>query len=241
MRRLAVYGHTIGIVMQKDDLFRLPGDVGNATTFPFPVRYKLVNGVRPDDLKNPELALRHKASFVQAAKKLEEEGVRAITGGCGYLAIYQKVLSRAVAIPVFTSSLLQVPMVSSLLRRGQKVGIITADAQALSEDYFEAVGWSSRTIPIAVAGMDSEAFRALQDSEETIEHVAKRREALVVGLARELVRKNPDVGAIVLECTNFPPHTGAIQDAVRLPVFDLITLIHWVHNAFVCQRHRGYL
>jgi hypothetical protein len=40
-----LYGHAVGILMQNDAIVRLPGDVGNATTFEFPVRYALVSGV----------------------------------------------------------------------------------------------------------------------------------------------------------------------------------------------------
>jgi Asp/Glu/hydantoin racemase len=59
--------------------------------------------------------------------------------------------------------------------------------------------------------------------------------------AVRLVRDNPDVGAILLECTNMPPYSAAIQEATGLPVFDVITLINYVHAALRPRPYAGYL
>jgi len=53
----------------------------------------------PKLLSNPSPKLL--APFIEGAQRLESEGVRAITGSCGFLAIYQKELAAAVDIPVF--------------------------------------------------------------------------------------------------------------------------------------------
>ena len=63
----------------------------------------------------------------------------------------------------------------------------------------------------------------------------------LVGVAREVVSKNPDVGAFLLECTELPPYAWAIQKAVRLPVFDFTSLINWVYNAVVRRPFAGYV
>jgi Asp/Glu/hydantoin racemase len=56
-----------------------------------------------------------------------------------------------------------------------------------------------------------------------------------------MVRENPEVGAIVLECTDMPPFAHLIQKAVNLPVFDLITLTNMVYNAVVRKRYQGIM
>src|SRR5881409_2897506 len=112
------YGFTVGILILDTRFPRIPGDVGNAATFPFPVRYHRVSGADPD------LVVRRGAegllpAFVQGARALEGEGVGAITTSCGFLAKYQQELAAAVRVPVFTSSLLMVPLVHRLLPAGR--------------------------------------------------------------------------------------------------------------------------
>src|SRR4029434_535796 len=102
------YGFTVGILMLDTHFPRIPGDMGNATTFPFPVRYHRVPGAEPD------LVVRRGAAallpaFVERARALEREGAGAITTNCGFLSKFQREMSAAVAVPVFTSSLLLVP------------------------------------------------------------------------------------------------------------------------------------
>jgi Asp/Glu/hydantoin racemase len=47
--------------------------------------------------------------------------------------------------------------------------------------------------------------------------------------SKHLVADNPDVGAIVLECTNMPPYAAALQAAVGIPVYDIYSMITWFH------------
>ena len=51
----------------------------------------------------------------------------------------------------------------------------------------------------------------------------------VVEAALRLVAGHPEVGAIVLECTNMPPYAAAVQAATGLPVYDIYSMITWFH------------
>jgi Asp/Glu/hydantoin racemase len=55
-----------------------------------------------------------------------------------------------------------------------------------------------------------------------------------------MVKENPDVGAIIFECTNMPPFRDAVQKAVELPVFDIVTLTYYVFNSLIIngENHR---
>ncbi|MDF9445418.1 aspartate/glutamate racemase family protein, partial [Limosilactobacillus mucosae] len=53
--------------------------------------------------------------------------------------------------------------------------------------------------------------------------------------AQAVVANHPEVGAILLECSDLPPYAAAIQAAAKRPVFDFITLINWLHQS-VCQK-----
>src|SRR3989442_4216842 len=148
------YGFAVGILMLDTQFPRIPGDMGNASTFPFPVRYQRVEGADPD------LVVRRGAAgllpaFIEGAQRLQHEGVGAITTNCGFLVKFQRELAKSVSVPVFTSSLLLVPLVHRLLPPGQRVGIMTVNAASLTPEHLEGAGIGS-DVPLAVAGMETE-------------------------------------------------------------------------------------
>lgn len=48
-----------------------------------------------------------------------------------------------------------------------------------------------------------------------------------IDAAKSLVIANPEIGAIVLECTNMIPYAADIRDATGLPVFSIYNFITW--------------
>ena len=221
------YGFTVGILMLDTRFPRIPGDMGNATTFPFPVRYHRVPGA------NPDLVVRRGAegmlpAFVEGARALEREGVGAITTNCGFLVKYQRELAAAVSVPVFTSSLLLVPLVFRMLAPGRRVGLMTVNASSLGPEHLAGAGIAP-DLPLVVAGMEGEKefTRVLLDNELEMDVDLAREEH--VRVARRLVAEHPDVGAIVLECTNMPPYAFALREVLGLPVYDVYSLITWLH------------
>jgi len=179
--------------------------------------------------------------FIETAKALEREGVRAITTGCGFFAIYQKEASEALRVPLFSSPLLLVSMVSRMIGRKKNVGILTAGAERLKGPFLRNVG-IDESIPIAIAGMDEkEEFTKTHVTQEKQTVDVKKMETEVVEVAQKLVTENPDIGALVFECSDLPPFTAAVQEAVDLPVFDFITLINMVYMAVVKKRYHGFM
>jgi Asp/Glu/hydantoin racemase len=238
----ATYGQAVGILMQPDRILRIPGDVGNATTFPFPVRYEIVQGGVAAHLKQPDLARAAAPLYVAAARALEATGVRVIGTGCGYLSILHRELQAAVGVPVVSSSLMQVPWVARTLPPGRRVGIITADSRALTEAYFEPLGWSSREVPLAIKGIEAEReFLELLFADRLEEQESRVMHQAMARVAQRLRDEHPDVGAIVLECTNLPPFAATIQRETGVPVFDVTTLIGWAHAAAARLPFTGYL
>lgn len=201
------------------------GFLRNDETFDFPVKREIVRGATIERVVDgdPKLV----PHFIEAARKLEERGVKVIVGDCGFIATYQQAIANAVATPFISSSLLLVPLVHRLLSENQRVGIITAESERLSEKHFNAVGWSSADIPIAIRGMDdypSESWKPFTD------HL--KREKNMVKLAEDLIDEYPDVGALVVECTVVQLYSRAIQKATGLPVYDITTLVKMVQAAF---------
>lgn len=223
-----VYGRDIGILLLETSFPRIPGDIGNSTTFDFPVNYKVVFGAtsrRVVQEQDPKL-LKY---FIQAAQELESEGVRAITTSCGYLVMFQKEIANAVNIPVFTSSLLQIPVVFRMLRKEEKVGIVVANKKTFNEKIINSIG--ATNVPIVIAGMEEEhEFNRIRKVNEIN---TEKAEVEVVNVVMKLIKKEPLIKAIVLECANLPPYSRAIQKTTGMPVFDIVTLTKWVYSALI--------
>lgn len=222
----AIYGAPLGILMLEARFPRIAGDMGNATTWPFPVLYRVVRGA------SPEKVVLHGArgllpDFIAAAKGLVELGAEAITTNCGFLSLFQNELAAAVDVPVATSSLMQVPWVQATLPPRKRVGVVTISGATLTPAHLAAAGALADT-PIAGTENGRELFRVLIKAEKQDMDVAAAQED-VLDAGRELVARNPDLGAIVLECTNMPPYAAALQAELGLPVYDIYSMIAWFH------------
>lgn len=225
-----VYGLELGVLMLDTVFPRLVGDVGNAGTWPFPVRYRIVPGATARRVvQQPDDALLD--LFIDGARSLERDGVRMITTSCGFLALYQKEVAAAVSVPFLSSSLLQVPHASRLVGPDRKVGILTMSRDDLTEAHYEGVGWSSTDHPVAVSSFAPGAafWETYLVGRETVDPQELETELLELG--NDLLARSPDVGALVLECTNFAPFAPVLRQELGVPVFDLATLVFQTHMA----------
>ena len=234
----ATYGEAIGILVLDTEFPRIPGDIGNATTYTFPVKFKGVKEVYVKDIvsKKPDISVcKH---FVEAARELEHEGVRAVTTSCGYFVYFQDEIANELNIPVFASSLIQVPLISKMLGMKKRVGIICANSDALTKTHLEKAGIDESML-VTVAGVD-ENWAEVRDKIDPMERLVGLEKALVT-VAKKLVSEYSDLDAIVFECTNLSPGAAAVQEATGLPVFDIVTLIHMVHGTVVRKRYEGHM
>jgi Asp/Glu/hydantoin racemase len=205
---------------------RIPGDIGNPESFPFPVRYRIVPGASPRNVvlaPDPGLI----ASFIAAGQELVHQGVKAIATSCGFLALFHRQLAAALPVPVFTSSLLQVHLAQALLRKGQKVGILTARKPSLTDAHLAALG--IQDYPMVIVGMENapEFSAVFIGGKGALDESRCRRE--MQSAARDLKREHADLGAVVLECTNMPPYAQTIREEIGVPVFDAVTLVRYAH------------
>jgi Asp/Glu/hydantoin racemase len=222
----AIYGAPLGILMLEARFPRIPGDMGNATTWPFPVLYRVVKGASPE-----RVVLQGAAGllpdFLHAAAELVSHGAEAITTNCGFLSLFQREIAVHVGVPVATSSLMQVPWVQATLPPGKRVGVITVSASSLTPRHLEAAGAPADT-PFVGTEDGVEFFRVLILGEKQDMDVRlAARDILDAG--RRLMAAHPDIGAIVLECTNMPPYAHALREVLGVPVYDVYSLITWLH------------
>jgi hypothetical protein len=213
---------SLGVLMLDTRFPRLLGDVGNALTWPFPVLYQVVRGAHPERMAQPVPDPTVLDPFIQAARRLDAKGIRAITTSCGFLAAYQAELTAAVSVPVFTSALLQVPLAERMTRPNEVVAILTARC-VLTERHFNGAGWSADEIAVVQAAPppDSHFVETFVGNAPTAD--VDRLETEVAQLTENVLRAHP-VGAIVLECANLSPFANVVRRIADMPVFDLYTL-----------------
>ena len=231
-------GNAIGILVMNDWYPYLPGDVANASTYNFPVLYKImeeftVGRMRRADVVPLDL-------LIEGGKELQKQGVRAIVGACGYFGEYQKEVAAILDVPVFLSSLLQIPIIRRGLKPNQKVGIICAGvADSLTPELLSQCGVDDISDIVIAGARDLPEMQSISQSTGSFNGYKLQQE--LVGLAKQFVSNNPDVGAILLECSASPPSCPQEVNAVRLPVFDFSTLIDWVYNAVVRRPFAGFI
>jgi hypothetical protein len=230
MIRTATRGEArLGVLMIDGLATCLPGSVANAATYGVSVVYRRVPGATGARVLAADDALVE--PLAEAARALVRQGVNGITSNCGFAASYQPALARTVPVPVFVSSLLQVPLVAATLPLGKRIGILTFDAAQLSGRQFRAAGWDPERIPVSVAGVRGlEAWEVLAGREGDVDPDAMWGDLLRV--AEDLCRTRSDIGALVLECTAMCPFAPQLQASLDLPVFDLNSLVHYMLRAF---------
>lgn len=228
-------GFAIGIIAVHLIYPKMPGNVANATTYPFPVLYREVNFeierlfAGDDSIKD---------EIIQAAKELEQQGVRAIIGACGYFAHFQPDVKEAVDIPVFLSSLCQLPVIKTAISEKKKIAVFAASGENIKDDLLRKIGTDSNRLVVENIG-ELDSFKAIRYGHSTLDHGRLSKD--LCDIAIKLVEREKTIGAILLECSDLPPYAKAIQAVTGLPVFDFNTMIDMVFHSVVQKTYYGYL
>ncbi len=222
----ASYGQVAGILMTESTIPRVPGDPGHAETFPFPVRYGVVRGFPFEDLvacRKDRVEL-----VVQAARRLQDQGVRFVAADCGLFSLFQAEVADQLEVPFLGSPLSLIPLISAFLPGSRKIGLITGDTRILKDEHLQAAGADRSRL--AVRGMEEspEFQRVVMDREESLDVEAMRRG--VVDAARGF--SGESLGAVVLECTNLVTFREDVQRLLRVPVFDMVSLIEFFAGGY---------
>ncbi|TFG82143.1 MAG: aspartate/glutamate racemase family protein, partial [Spirochaetales bacterium] len=173
-------------------LVQLESLVGNSTnpaSYAYPIRFYHVKGANIQTiLEKPDRGVL--GEMIKAAKEMTASGIRAITTSCGFNAIFQNELCNALDVPVFSSSLLQVPLVQKIAGDSGEVCIITAKKAALKPEHLLAAG-ISRMDNLHIQGLETctQWSRIFSAPDEDLDVGAVRNE--VVGVAMEARRLNP--------------------------------------------------
>ena len=232
-----ICGVSIGVLSLDSAFPKPPGHIKNPSSLPFTTAYEILEGLTvPQLLNNPSPDMI--APLIDAAQRLERNGVKAITGSCGFLALFQNEIAEAVSVPVFVSSLVQADLVHRMTAR--PVGVITASADLLTQKHLAAIGASH--LPLVIEGMQDGAEFAeviLRNDRDDMDLAKIETELLAAGT--RLIERAPEIGAVLLECTDLPPYANALQTKLGRPVFDIITLATMVHDAVLCRPFSGFI
>lgn len=218
---------TIGILKLDTRFERFIGDIGNPASLPYPVVIQTVAGATADkvtSLDDDSLL----EPFIAAGRRLIDQGANAITTTCGFLVLYQQELAAALSVPVATSSLLQIPLAQAMLPSGSPVGVITFNAAGLGARLLAAAGAPADT---PIAGLDPSSAMVADILGRGAPTTTEERERTSLQAAMELKRRAPDLGAVVVECTNVAPYSAAIARRLGVPVYDTISLVEMLATA----------
>jgi Asp/Glu/hydantoin racemase len=183
----------------------------------------------------------------RAAKKLEEMGCRAVSAECGYFSYFQREIAASLDVPVFMSSLLQIPWAQQVIGPDKVVGIYVGTKSAVRDEHLTAVGVQLGSNYVIEGACDNDVCREFINL--WIEGKRPQRpEAYYDKAAREFVshgvkffEQNPNMGAMVLECTGFPPFARQLQQAIDIPVFSYSTLHDYAYSVAVHRDFYGHV
>lgn len=188
------------------------GDIGHPHSFGCVTRHQVVAGAWPRDIvTSPALLSAQAPAFERAVWALANQGAHAVTTSCGFLVLLQRQLQAVSAVPVRSSSLLQLP---GLLAQMRQVGVLTISAEALSPAHLRAAGVPpARLADVLVQGLAAQTHfvQAILGNAAALD--LARAEAEVVEAALTLQQRAPHLQTLVLECTNLPPYAGAVEAA----------------------------
>ena len=246
-RKKYCYGTGLGIVLLDETYPGFPGDVRNPSAFPYPIQYEVAEGLDIKKLVLDEDKDQYLQTILNAASKLEKMGCRAILAECGYFAYFQKAIAARMQVPVFMSSLLQVPWAQSLIAPTRVVGIFMSDKEMLTDKHLADVGvrlGSNYVIGGAMAPGECPEFNNLWTEgirPDVPQADYQRAEKDFVRMGTRFFEAHPNMGAMVLECTGFPPFARALQREIGIAVFSWGTLMDFAYSISVHRDYYGHV
>ena len=217
-----VYGARVGILMLDTKWPRPPGDTGNALTWPFPVLYKVVPGGERAG-GDPRAGQGLGPAFLEAAEELVKDGADGITSTGGFPRDFQKQLAAHVKVPVASSVADADPLVEPAAAAGQAWACCRW-GDRITPDHWDAVGAAHDTPVMGTEG-GREFTRVMLGDTVDMDYEAAELDILEAG--EKLLKKYPDVGAIVCENHNMAPYAAALNARLGIPIYTVYTFVCW--------------
>jgi aspartate/glutamate racemase len=217
----------LGVLMLDTNFPRPVGDIGNPDSFDHPVIYRRLPGAvvsrivtdepLPDDLV---------ALFINNARALEDAGATVISTSCGFLFPLQDRLQAAVGVPVVTSALCMLPALRQKLGADAPIGIVTFDAERLSPHHIPDDG------PLVIEGLahTDHLYRVIADDLPDLDQ--EQAGSNVADAIERLKSREPQLTAMILECTNLSPYRRYMMENNSFSLYDIHDAIKHLQNAY---------
>lgn len=234
------FGIPVGILMLDSHTPFIPGDVGNASSYDFPVRYEIVRGMTVERMLSEHLMEDEEALEIvlEAARKLEEQGVRMITSDCGFMMVFQEYLKENLDTTVCLSSLIQLPFILQCTKGHEKIAVLTASGDTIGPVIERFFGKET---------IDRLVIKGLEKKQHFYEAIVVEKGQLNVDQIQDEIAETvtecmqeDTIGAILLECSIMPPYGNSVYDVSKVPVYDFQTMIHFVYTTVVKKTYEGF-
>ncbi len=221
-------GYSFGLLVMRSWVPKPLGHVSQCGSYSYPVLPYIVEGSNFSRILGGDMSLLPK--ILEAAHTLQDNGCKCITSSCGYFGLFQRRVADEMDVPVYISSLCQIPWVLAGLGSEKKIIVLCYDDSLLKRRTLEACGLTSRDIDrCVIRGLCTEPEFSKFRMGIGHYNVDKAREE-ILNMALALQCEHPEAAAIVMECTDMPPHAAAVQKATNLPVFDVTTMLDFIQS-----------
>ena len=215
---------SLGVIRLDYDYPPAPGDIDNPESFAYDVFYRVCPGLTFDMCQSGKMTPEVEERFIGKVKELDELGVNGITGDCGFMMFFQELARCHTKKPVFMSALCCLPALTCGYAANEKIAIFTANGETLApmRDLIrDECGVDTQGERFIIVGcQDVPHFEAVALGEKVdVEKVTPG----MVEKAKTVIKENPNVRAILMECTELPPYSDAVRATTGLPVYDAIT------------------
>jgi len=238
--RARACGSKLGVLRIDYSYPPVPGDIDHPGSFAYPVEYLMIKGLTFELCQAGHFTDDIKEKLIKGIEELQQKGCKAITGDCGFMMWYQAFARQQTALPVVLSSLAFLPTATSVFSAEEQIAVFTANRDTLEPMnglICETSGVSTKDVKYVFVDCKTvPGFEAVIKGDKV--DVAKVTPGMVIR-AKKIIKDNPRVRAVFMECTELAPYSDAIRDATGLPVFDPILCCDFFMGAYMPHGYKS--
>ena len=217
-----------------------PGDIDCPKSFSYSVIYRVIPGLTFEMCQSGNLTDNVIKNCINAVKFLNEQNVSGITGDCGFMINIQHIIAKNTDKPVFLSSLIQLPTILNTFSNQEMIAIFTANSitlNAIKNKLNDICGLNNNDNRLEIVGCQNvKGFDSVSKGEKVNTQIVTPG---IVNLAKKVLKNNPKIKCILLECTELPPYSDSLRKELDIPIFDAITNCDSFMNGFLDNKHFG--